>query len=181
MSEPRVSLHSREVLLDSSSLILLYKANLLAELCHHYSPVIAEEVFREIARNGKSGADEFIRLSQDKQITILPAVNQQLHPDLKDNKAMGEGELKTLHHALSGTGTFIIVDDLQAIRFCIRQDIPFINALLFPRMLYLAGTIPDTYSHKSFTTLRQTGHYSKKVIERALLLGVEELRQFFPS
>lgn len=180
MNDPALFQKTREVLLDSSSLILLYKANLIPALCHHYQPVIAEEVFREITRNNKAGTDEFTRLTRDKRIIVLPHISKQVHPDLKDNTTMGAGELKTLHHARSGRGTFIIIDDLQAIRFCIRKHLPFINALLFPRILYLAGTIPYVHSSQHFTTLCNTGHYSEKVINKALSLKRDEVRQFFP-
>lgn len=180
MNDPTLSQQLREVLVDSSSLILLYKTDLLPTLCNHYRPVIAREVFREITQNNKPGTDEFTRLTRDKEIIVLPHITEELHPDLKDHSTMGAGELTTLHHALSGIGSFIIIDDLQAIRFCLRQSIPFINALLFPQILALAGTLPYARSHHYFVSLCQTGHYSSGIIKKANILGSKELQQFFP-
>ncbi|WP_163335902.1 hypothetical protein [Desulfopila sp. IMCC35008] len=180
MNDSTLSQKLIEVLVDSSSLILLYKAHLLPALCSHYRPVIASEVFREVTQNNKPGADECYRRIRDKEIIVLPHITKPLHPDLKAHTTMGAGELKTLHHALSGTASFIIIDDLQAIRYCIRKNIPFINALLVPRILALAGAVPYARSHHDFATLCKTGHYSSGIIKKANILGSEELRQFFP-
>jgi hypothetical protein len=123
---------------------------------------------------------EFIGLAETKQLTVLPLVNNQLHPVLKSAKTMGEGEIKTLHHALSNESEFIIVDDLQAIRFCIKQGLPFINSLLLPRVLLLSGVLSQHLSAEYFFTLEELGHYSETVIQKAAMLGPDDLRQFFP-
>lgn len=171
----------KRVLLDSSSLILLQKADLLSvfsEFCRLY---LTPAVYEEVTVAGKTGVEMFENLCQGGLLHVLPLpeTKTDLHVTVELEK-MGRGELQTLLHAITGDYDCIVVDDRQAAKFCYKWNIPFINGLLVPKILFWAGHISGEESHRYFGDIERRGHYSKTIILRAKQLSQDELQQFIP-
>ena len=76
---------------------------------------------------------------------------------------------------------FIIMDDAKGARFCFSQKVPFINALLVPKILWFAGLLnKDDYLDKTARVIEK-GRYSRTVIEKAKALSSSDLALFIPD
>ncbi|MCG8337613.1 MAG: hypothetical protein MJE63_24190 [Proteobacteria bacterium] len=173
----------KTVILDSSSAILLEKSELLNELLNAYHVVLTEAVYNELTMNSYLSASLFKTMFEESLIEVQP-LSTDIDPERKvilDLAAMDIGEADTITYYLSGHGDFIMLDDKQGARFCLKQQIPFINALLFPKILYFAELLSrEEYLHKT-ETIRQLGRYSDSIINKARKLTKPELNQFLPS
>ena len=79
-----------------------------------------------------------------------------------------------------GRTEFIIVDDGRAGGYCRNRQIPYINALLFPRVLYLADRLSEHHCRSFTKTILSHGRYSADIIARAERLDKNALFHFFP-
>ena len=79
----------------------------------------------------------------------------------------GAGEYDTIQLFYNGMGNFIITDDGSAARYCTGEGIPFINALLFPVVLGVAGIKNDGYCQQAMEKIIEHGHYSPEIVDYA--------------
>ncbi len=172
----------KKVILDSSSAILLEKSALLNELIVSYHVILTEAVYKELTMNSYASANLFKTKFEESQVDVQPlsaafSLQQQVILDLE---AMDIGEADTIKYYLTGKGDFVMLDDGQGARYCLKQQIPFINALIFPKVLYFAGSLSrENYILKT-EEIRQLGRYSKDIISRAHELSRQELASFIP-
>jgi len=131
--------------------------------------MLAEVVFAELTRDGYPGADVF----KGSAITTFQVSVEKGSP-------LSKGERDTVAGYHQGIGDFVLTDDGAAARYCKANDIPFINALLVPKVLCLGGAIDETEQQKATILLLKLGRYSRKVIEYAEDCGWRELRFFIP-
>ena len=185
--------------MDASSAILLYKADLFAFLLNVWQVVMTPSVFREITKTGYPGAAYFLTLGEKRQNSSGQIIFQEPGPAdhslflLKDFMAMDRGEKETIQifydlnpFKLSGvglpdtpkTGAFVLVDDGQAARFCHAQQIPFINALLVPKIFWYSGFMDQKEYLKKTARLCELGRYAKPVMEMAGQFSKEKLVYF---
>jgi predicted nucleic acid-binding protein len=135
----------KSVLVDASSAILLYKSGIFKRLLAIYHVLIATSVHEEITRKGYPGAEVFEACVRDNNCRVLKkedytkkGARLQL-----ENLSLGRGEKDTISLYLEGAGDFIIIDDGRGAGYCKKQQIPYINALLFPRILYLCRAFTE--------------------------------------
>jgi hypothetical protein len=79
---------------------------------------------------------------------------------------------------LEGLADFVILDDRGGAAECRRRAIPFVNALLVPRLLNFAGDLDEPASIGKFDELSKRGRYSGHVITLARGFGMGELARF---
>lgn len=171
----------KKVLVDSSSLILLHKSGLLKDLYPHYQLLAAASVIAEVTQAGKPGAETAARMAATGEMKVLETMGSA--PSAADTEQLlplGCGERQTILAYLHAKGDFILVDDLKAIQFCVERKLPFINALLVPRILLLSGNIDRTRCEMTSQTILALGRYSPEIVQKAALLHTGELRIFFP-
>ena len=159
----------KKALVDSSSAILLYKAGLFQRLTEIYRVMLAEVVFAELTCDGYPGAEAF----KESGVTLFRVSAQT-------SVTFGKGERDTIAGYLQGFGDFVLIDDGAAAKYCKEKSIPFINALLVPKVFYLAGAIGEDEQRSSTKFLMDLGRYSRKVIQYALDCGRRELELFIP-
>ena len=166
-------------IVDASSAILLAKTGLFASLTATYRVVMAEAVYREIAREGYPGAGDFIEAREQKAIRVLSAGR----PDRPgpESALSGPGERDTIRLFLRGEGDFVIIDDRKGAGFCKSARIPYINALLFPRILLLAGALSNRDFRKRTGLLLKNGRYSQEIAAFATNASRKRLERFWPS
>lgn len=172
----------KRAIVDTSSAILLYKACLFKRLMDAYRVVLAASVFRELTVDGYPGADWFRGLNTEVGCRVLePEPHTVWHPaDSESRMLSGAGERDTLRLYHQGAGEFVVVDDRSAAVACKRRHIPYINALLTPRVLYLAGHCSYDRLHRSTLTLMTVGRYADAILRTAENLPDASLQPFLP-
>ena len=98
---------------------------------------MAESVNEELTHDGYPGAKEFADCLAEKKCSLAPGdQTAEIHGTLlKGVAGLDRGELDTIRLYKKGYGDFVITDDGRGAGYCKRHKIPFINALLFPRVL----------------------------------------------
>ena len=171
-----------KVFIDASSAILLHRADLFLPCARTFSLVMAEAVFREITIDGYPGAS-FFKTLDNRQVRVQHPVPGKKPPG--EFYRLDRGEQETLALFLdcspSSDGSFIIIDDGKGAKFCRNQRIPFINALLVPKIFWYSGLM-DTKAYEDKTAkIIESGRYSAKIIKKAGTLTKEELTYFLPE
>lgn len=177
-----MSAPQKPVLIDSSSAIILFKSGLIDRLLKNYAVFMTPTVFCEITRDGDPGADRFNELhGRDRfRITDANSAASPRRPGQPGLPSLGPGERETIQEFLCGRAEFIIVDDGRAGGYCRNRQIPYINALLLPRVLYLADRLSGHLCRSGTEAILRHGRYSADIIARAERLDKNALVHFFP-
>jgi hypothetical protein len=172
----------RTVLIDTSSAILLFKVGLTGWLVRLYPTAVMPSVFSELTRSGYDGAEYFSILCRRQQIQVVKPCFEKSGQDGHHDEmpALNPGERDTIRQFKAGFGRFIIIDDGKAARYCMKQGLPFINALLFPKVLVHCGRLSASDCTRRFQQLVRCGRYSSKIIELAERCPTNTLQQFSP-
>jgi predicted nucleic acid-binding protein len=166
----------KDILVDASSAILLYKTGLLPTLAEYYRIIIPMTVYLELTRPTYPGAaliEQWVTKNTISICTITESATANL-------PALDPGERDIILAFSQGQGDFIVIDDGKAARFCRANSIPFINALLVPKIFFKAGIINATSQDQHGATLLSLGRYSKAVRHYADTCGRVELLPFMP-
>lgn len=171
----RVNNDRKTVIIDASSAILVYKAGLLGAVTGKYRVITARSVRNELTAPGHDGTESFINYFSRGEIETsfdfkccLPAL------------PLRGGEKDAVLLYLSGGGDFIIMDDGEGAAYCRANSIPYINALLVPRVLFLSGCIGRQAMKSATDKLLLIGRYAEWVVEYARRCGTADLQGFFP-
>ena len=163
-----------QMVVDSSTLILLAKCSLLQTFCSLFDVVVPESVYAEVASEDllknypdaaliaelqKKGAINIKRLENDDRL-ILPL---SLHE--------GEGDALLLALKL---GKLFATDDGKAIKAARFLKIPFIVTPKIVAELYKLQKISFRKGHESLKKLGTIGRYSPEIIADALLSLMEQ-------
>lgn len=150
----------RRIIIDSSSLILLYKCNMIQPLIKYCIPVIPCAVLREITVPGRDGAWYFADLHSRGALKVcLPDSAEP--EDLSVRLHAGERDVIKLFR--EGRGDYIIIDDMKGALYCRENRIPYINALLAAKILYFENIISEVIFTGAWAWLLENGRYSSQV------------------
>jgi predicted nucleic acid-binding protein len=165
----------KTLLMDSSSAILLFKVALMNILIENYEILISQTVYKELTIPGQRGYCEFIEYRQKNLITV-----SNNHGSKSIELPLRGGEMETILLYHNGMGDFIIIDDKKGVDYCKRNNIPFINALLVPKILFFSNLIErESYIEKKWHLIH-LGRYSKRIIDLAGSISLKELLPFLP-
>ncbi len=172
----------KNILIDTSSAILLYKVDLFSMIMEHYRVITAEAVFEELTQNDYPDAEFFQKSLFMQRQTIQynhngNLLNQHLYHDLI---SLGKGERETIYLYQEGNAEFVVIDDYKGARYCKDHSIPYTNALLIPRVLWMAKKLDSSAYHEKTDYLLQQGRYSKHIIDYALHCTQQDLQYFLP-
>lgn len=170
----------KKVLLDSSSAIILEKSDLIDLLFDVYSVILTESVYHELTQNSYPSARLFERHYSEASFALCPASNASSMELTADLQTLNPGERETIMQFETGTGDFIVVDDGKAAKYCFRNNLPFINTLLFPIIMYISGRFSKWEKESSVSKILNIGYYSQKIIDQAGSLSIDELKPFLP-
>lgn len=169
----------KAVLIDASSAILLYKTNWMAPLLDRYRVGSGPAVYREMTVPDHPGAEAFARWRQERRLVLHTCCGADHEPPAALNR-LDPGERECIQLYLSGIGKFIVIDDGPAAAFCRKNAIPYVNALLVPRLL-APRPIRDRRGVKNAVlAVYAEGRYASWVLEYALTCSDEELTFFLP-
>ncbi|MBP6990173.1 MAG: hypothetical protein KBC90_01600 [Spirochaetes bacterium] len=170
----------KNVLVDSSSIIILYKSGLLEKVILYYNIYMTDSVFNELTQSNHAGSAEVKQFKIEKTIQVVSSglMTIPVEDEQKKLASLDKGEYDTIVAYLNSAGDFIILDDGKGAVYCKKNDIPYINALLVPRILLLSSIITkedyDVMTHK----VVEFGRYSEKIIEFARLCTNGRLEYF---
>ncbi len=172
----------KRVLIDSSSAILLQKTGLFSLLLNLYRSIITESVFVELTSNTYPSSKTFKNYCDHERLHVQPLniKNQEKH-QISAISSLNIGERDTILQYIEGTGDFIILDDGKAAKYCSKNNLPFISAILFPKILQLTGELTKADSDQKCKDIIEIGRYSQKIIELAGDLSKRELERFLPN
>lgn len=169
---------NKRLLIDSSSLILLHKCGVIPGLLDFCIPVIPETVFAELTVKGHDGADLFRQLCMEGKIVIsIPGKNKVLN--LSRSLGKGETDVILLYH--EGQGDYIIIDDGKGGSYCRNNGIPYINALLAVKIIFMKKLITEDVFSCAWNWLVKYGRYSKDIVIRAENAAGELIERFMPD
>ena len=173
----------KSVIIDASSAILLFKSELTALLIKNYRTLITASVHDELTQPGYAGSETFGLLCNRNQIQVMRSPNSEIphgnsFPTLP---TLNRGERDTVRQQMLGRSDFIIIDDGPALKYCKRAGLPFINALLFPRILFLTHAISESEYQKKSAEIIHNGRYSDNIIDIALNFSDRDIQPFLPS
>lgn len=151
---------------DASSAILLYKTKLFEVFLNKHNVAMPRSVYNEITRSGYTGADDFIKYNKNNKINILDTSSK--HENFSVKLDEGERDVIIQYNELLKTkpkkNLFILVDDGRCAQYCKKNFIPYINALLVPKILFFSNVLSeqDLIIHEKKIT--SIGRYSDKVL-----------------
>lgn len=166
------------VFTDASSAILLFKAGLFEHLSQVVCIVMAPSVYDEITQDNYPGAVFFIKAKQTNLFTINKEMKNQRATKQLSIASLDLGEKETIELFLIKQKGFILTDDGKAARLCNKHNLPFINALLVPKVLYYTGNIDEKTCQKKMDLLCQLGRYSDKIKTWAVECTQQDLIYF---
>ncbi len=138
---------------------------------------------------GYPGSAFFKTIQEVNLIIIKRPVQDTALSNLKGFDQMDRGERETLalfremspSSDVSCGASFIIIDDGKGAKFCRNQAIPFINALLVPKLFWYSGRMTTQAYKEKTARILELGRYSGKIIETAQALTEENLKHFLPE
>jgi hypothetical protein len=169
----------KTILIDTSSAILLFKSDWMAPLMEHYRVGTGPTAFREMTVPDHPGAGEFARWQEEHRLLLHAPKGSPLATATALNR-LDPGERECISLYYGGAGTFIIIDDGPGAAFCRRSAIPYVNALLIPRLLNPHAAIADAPLAAAIQTIYASGRYAPWVLEYALTCPAEDLTFFLP-
>ncbi|MDA8141702.1 MAG: hypothetical protein M0036_23915 [Desulfobacteraceae bacterium] len=166
------------VLVDASSAILLFKAALLERVAACYELTAVPAVYKEITVAGQPGALFFERMVSGGLLRVCgherpAALFQGFH-------TLGAGERDTMIAFFQYPINFVIMDDRKGASLCRSKKIPYINALLCPKILLFSGHADAGVCEEAFGRLLRIGRYSRWVREFAERAQRSDLELFLP-
>jgi predicted nucleic acid-binding protein len=169
----------KTVLVDASSAILLHKADLLVDMQVAFHIQLTVAVFEELTRHRRPGAKAVARSLRERQIKVVtPSGSAAGSRHLPGS--LHRGERDTLLCFLDGGVDFIIIDDGGGAGYCRREAIPYVNALLCPRLLAAAGRLSPSDAQQAMTRISDLGHYSAWIKRYADTCSDADLSAFLP-
>ncbi len=154
----------KRVILDSSSAILLYKCGIISSLIKYCSTVIPFSVKRELTLAGYEGSKFFTDLCRKEMIKVYEPVSGR-NKNINRKLHAGENDVIALYN--EGRGDFVILDDGEGSAFCRDNKIPYINALLAAKVLFMKRLIDEQEYKHARAWLLENGRYSQKIISWA--------------
>lgn len=173
----------KNVLIDASSAILLFKAGLFNDLLATYAIRITESVYDELTGNVHTGAQEFRVYTEKGKMTVRPGLDGELLDcvPLSGLAHLDKGERDTIHQFYAGLEDFIIIDDGNGAKYCRDHHIPYINALLFPKILLFSGAISKLDCDSRIERIIRIGRYAQDIIKYAVNCSIKDVEFFLPK
>ena len=170
--------------IDASSAILLYKTELFVLCSQHFSLIMETHVYKEVGVPDHPGEKFFESMIQNYRVQVCGFDPDHLIDiSLPENLDLGERQTLGLYflNKNSDQSSFIIIDDAKAAKFCFRHNVPFINALLVPKVLWFAGILDENDYIDRTARVIEAGRYSRTIIEKAKALSPSDLALFIPD
>jgi hypothetical protein len=91
---------------------------------------------------------------------------------------MGKGESETLRMYGRFADAFVIIDDKKGAAWCRGQGIPYINALLIPKILFYSKKVDEAFFREKMDFIARSGRYSGIILDYARTCSREDISNF---
>jgi predicted nucleic acid-binding protein len=151
---------------DSSTLILLAKADLLRLVAEDFGVLIPRAVKEECLAIDSFDSRMISTLIGETKIDVLKVARRATVDRLKSDFRLHRGEAEALALAIEKK-TSLAADDLLAIKACRILDVRFVTAIHFLIALNEKGKITEQMSIAKLDKLSYYGRYNKKILDDA--------------
>lgn len=159
-----------EVIIDSSSLILLTKTSLLGFLLKlKMNPVISRTVYQEVVVEGIRGGYEdatFLEELVIKKKILVKKVFRSYFDNINQEFSLHRGECESIALTLQRKDIPIFCDDKKAINICKILGLRFLTSINFLEQLYLEKLINKKQTLGYLNKLECHGWYSEEIISQ---------------
>lgn len=158
------------IVLDSSTLILLAKTDLLDPLLERSPTALAipEAVERECCLGVQSFDALLIRKRLDEsKIRTIAVKNKRVATRLARDFNLGRGEAEAIALALQQGAQLVAMDDKNGINACKLVGLPFATAIAMLVRSALRGWLSREEGLRKLEALAKHGRYAKSIIEDA--------------
>lgn len=170
----------KSALIDASSAILLFKSDLFLHLLEIFRIRMSASVFEEVTVEHHPGAGFFHDAFKSGRICTVPFDHHIPEPLnlIFEGPALHKGENDTIYLQIMGCADVVIMDDGKGAAFCRNSAIPYVNALLCPKLLYFSGKITRPRFMKKQDEILRLGRYSDAVARWARNCSIKDLEYF---
>lgn len=150
----------KKVIIDSSSAILIYRCGMFPTLLRYCYGIIPEPVFHEVTVYGHLGSDFFSDLHNKGMISVYEtAAESDVFP-----VSLHAGEQGVISLYYEGRGDFVLIDDRKGSAFCRDNCIPYLNAFLTIKIMFMKNLITGDEYGNARQWLVENGRYSESII-----------------
>lgn len=155
------------IVFDSSTLILLARADLLEKLISAVKEtiVIPGAVERESCE-GKGSADALTlqRVIREKRIRVKVLKETKLYQKFCKDFGLGRGETEAITLAYLEKARLLATDDRRAIHACRLMKIPYTTAIDIVIRMYQKGLLEKGEAHLKLDALERYGRYKREIL-----------------
>ena len=156
------------ILLDTSTLVLLAKLDLLGPLAEEVRVMIPTAVKVEATRKRELWDAKLIyRLAKEKKIHVVREEQKPLAETVGRDFALGKGEASAVILAKT-RGLLLGIDDKQGIRACKVLGIQFTTTLAVIMRFHEKGILNADQTIAKIEKLRTYGWYQAELLEKVL-------------
>ena len=156
----------KEIALDTSTLILLAKIDLLESLVNHANIVISEIVREEALRKPELlDAQIIFRFIKNGKIKVVKEKESLLGAAIQKDFFLGKGEASVLSLAKS-KGILLGIDDQQGIKACKVLGVKFTTTLAFVVRFFEKKLLDKDQTMAKLEKLQKYGWYRTEVLEK---------------
>lgn len=156
------------IIADSSALILLEKIGLLGSIVGIHSIIIPEEVYKEAILRGLENqhhdALELNKKVSERLIRIMRVNDLAKVFELTRDFGLEKGEAEAISLLIGGKGDVIAVDDLKAMKYCDRFNLPFVTTINLVMDVLERKIINKAEAKMAIKNLAIYGRYSNEII-----------------
>ena len=158
------------VVFDSSTLILLAKADILDNFINDYEGklLVPREVEKESCERKMSFDALLIRKRiQEKIIGVANISNASLCARLMEDFRLGRGEAEALVLSIERRAKLVATDDKNAIKACKLLKLSFTSAIAILIRLLEKGVIDTEKAKEAINALIKYGRYRSEIVREA--------------
>ncbi|MBI4714930.1 MAG: hypothetical protein HY760_03160 [Nitrospirae bacterium] len=165
------------IIFDSSTLILLAKADLLERFTGSLNePVVIPKAVERESCEEKPSADALViqRVIQEKRIRVTEMKETKLYQKLCEDFGLGQGETEVLVVAYSKKAKLVATDDRRAILACRLLKIPYTTAIDILIRMHQKGIVRKEEARLKLDALARYGRYKPAILlDAKARLGVK--------
>ena len=159
-----------KIIVDSCSIILLAKSNVLEAFTEEFKLFITEDVYKEVLEGkDKKFADALLteRLVKEKKINIVKNLNKKLVNKLMQDFNLGIGEAETLSIGINKECEIVATDNKQGRKACVVNGLKLIGSIDIIVALHKLKRINKNNAISGLNKLREFGWFQNYLIDNA--------------
>lgn len=160
-----------KAVIDSCSIILLAKAEILQLLAENRNLIISKSVYAEVVEGRNIKLLEALlleRLVNEKIVTIEDNVNKNLVEKLRNDFNLGDGEAESIELAMEKQDKLIITDNKQGRKAAKVYNLNVSGSLGCVMALFKLNKIDKEKARNTLKKLKESGWFQDYLIETAL-------------